>query len=86
MMRGGQGGSTWHMLRERGNAFPVVTDGMSVRRPILQPPVRLRPALTSKLPPTGGPQNQNKYRDRDNNAQAVDGLDYDAGAGGFEGV
>jgi pre-mRNA 3'-end-processing factor FIP1 len=38
-----------------------------------------------------GPRNQNKYKDRDNNAQAVDGLDYGGGgggggAGGFAGV
>ena len=31
-----------------------------------------------------GPRNQNKYKDRDNNAQAVDGLDY--GGGGFGAV
>lgn len=43
-----------------------------------------RPA--SPLPPNvpTGPRNQNKYKDRDNNAQAVDGLDY--GGGGFGGV
>ena len=41
-----------------------------------------RPA--SPLPPNvpTGPRNQNKYKDRDNNAQAVDGLDY-GGGGGF---
>lgn len=35
-----------------------------------------RPA--SPLPPgvPTGPRNQNKYKDRDNNAPAVDGLDY----------
>ncbi|KAJ6523545.1 hypothetical protein B0H19DRAFT_1201274 [Mycena capillaripes] len=40
------------------------------------PPVPVRP--TSPLPPNvpTGPRNQNKYKDRDNNAPAVDGLDY----------
>ncbi|KAL1739016.1 Fip1 motif-domain-containing protein, partial [Schizophyllum fasciatum] len=42
------------------------------------PPVR----STSPLPPNvpTGPRNQNKYKDRDNNAQSVDGLDYGGGA------
>lgn len=43
----------------------------------LVPPVApARPA--SPLPPgvPTGPRNQNKYKDRDNNAPAVDGLDY----------
>jgi len=46
-----------------GNEAPVV------------PPV-IRPA--SPLPPNvpTGPRNQNKYKDRDGNAPAVDGLDY----------
>ncbi|THH19018.1 hypothetical protein EW146_g2071 [Bondarzewia mesenterica] len=41
--------------------------------------VPIRPA--SPLPPNvpTGPRNQNKYKDRDNNAQAVDGLDYGGG-------
>ncbi|TFK70438.1 Fip1-domain-containing protein [Pluteus cervinus] len=40
------------------------------------PPVPVRPA--SPLPPgvPTGPRNQNKYKDRDNNGPAVDGLDY----------
>ncbi|KAJ7492249.1 hypothetical protein FB451DRAFT_1388665 [Mycena latifolia] len=40
------------------------------------PPVPVRP--TSPLPPNvpTGPRNQNKYKDRDGNAPAVDGLDY----------
>ncbi|KAJ7665411.1 hypothetical protein DFH06DRAFT_1187280 [Mycena polygramma] len=40
------------------------------------PPVPIRP--TSPLPPNvpTGPRNQNKYKDRDNNTPAVDGLDY----------
>src|SRR5712692_3443675 len=44
-----------------------------------------RPA--SPLPPNvpTGPRNQNKYKDRDNNAQAVDGLDYGGGGGGVFG-
>ncbi|ETW86791.1 hypothetical protein HETIRDRAFT_456671 [Heterobasidion irregulare TC 32-1] len=43
------------------------------------PNVPVRPA--SPLPPNvpTGPRNQNKYKDRDNNAQAVDGLDYGGG-------
>ncbi|KAJ7292941.1 hypothetical protein C8J57DRAFT_1267624 [Mycena rebaudengoi] len=40
------------------------------------PPPPVRP--TSPLPPNvpTGPRNQNKYKDRDNNAPALDGLDY----------
>jgi len=36
---------------------------------------------TSPLPPNvpTGPRNQNKYKDRDGNAPAVDGLDYGGG-------
>jgi len=47
------------------------------------PPVPVRPA--SPLPPgvPTGPRNQNKYKDRDGNAPAVDGLDY---GGGKEGM
>ena len=43
------------------------------------PPVPVRPA--SPLPPgvPTGPRNQNKYKDRDGNAPAVDGLDYGGG-------
>lgn len=43
---------------------------------IVPPPAPVRPA--SPLPPgvPTGPRNQNKYKDRDNNAPAVDGLDY----------
>ncbi|KAJ7116832.1 hypothetical protein C8R43DRAFT_112628 [Mycena crocata] len=46
------------------------------------PPVPVRP--TSPLPPNvpTGPRNQNKYKDRDNNAPAVDGLDYGGTGGG----
>jgi len=43
------------------------------------PPVRPASPLPPNVPT--GPRNQNKYKDRDNNAQAVDGLDY--GGGGF---
>jgi len=45
-------------------------------RSVVPPPVPVRPA--SPLPPgvPTGPRNQNKYKDRDNNAPAVDGLDY----------
>ena len=47
------------------------------------PPATVRPA--SPLPPgvPTGPRNQNKYKDRDGNAPAVDGLDY---GGGKEGM
>ena len=47
------------------------------------PPAPVRPA--SPLPPgvPTGPRNQNKYKDRDGNAPAVDGLDY---GGGKEGM
>ena len=43
---------------------------------IVPPPLPIRPA--SPLPPgvPTGPRNQNKYKDRDGNAPAVDGLDY----------
>ncbi|KAJ8515418.1 hypothetical protein ONZ45_g7140 [Pleurotus djamor] len=43
---------------------------------LLGPPAPVRPA--SPLPPgvPTGPRNQNKYKDRDGNAAAVDGLDY----------
>ena len=43
------------------------------------PPPPVRPA--SPLPPgvPTGPRNQNKYKDRDGNAPAVDGLDYGGG-------
>lgn len=46
------------------------------------PPVPVRPA--SPLPPgvPTGPRNQNKYKDRDGNAPAVDGLDYGGGKEG----
>ncbi|KAI0050619.1 hypothetical protein FA95DRAFT_1581138 [Auriscalpium vulgare] len=45
-------------------------------------PTAPRPA--SPLPPNvpTGPRNQNKYKDRDKDAQAVDGLDYGGGGGG----
>jgi hypothetical protein len=44
-----------------------------------RPPIPVRPA--SPLPPgvPTGPRNQNKYKDRDGNAPAVDGLDYGGG-------
>jgi pre-mRNA 3'-end-processing factor FIP1 len=46
------------------------------------PPAPIRPA--SPLPPgvPTGPRNANKYKDRDNNAPAVEGLDYGGGAAG----
>lgn len=50
---------------------------------LVPPPAPVRPA--SPLPPgvPTGPRNQNKYKDRDGNAPAVDGLDY---GGGKEGM
>jgi len=61
-----RGGRGGYMLRGRGG----------------HPTPPARPA--SPLPPNvpTGPRNQNKYKDRDNNAQAVDGLDYGGGGGG----
>lgn len=49
---------------------------------VAPPPVAVRPA--SPLPPgvPTGPRNQNKYKDRDGNAPAVDGLDYGGGGAG----
>lgn len=44
------------------------------------PPVRPASPLPPNVPT--GPRNQNKYKDRDNNGPAVDGLDYGGGAGG----
>ena len=44
------------------------------------PPARSASPLPPNVPT--GPRNQNKYKDRDNNAQAVDGLDYGGGGGG----
>ncbi|KAI9513130.1 hypothetical protein F5148DRAFT_1158983 [Russula earlei] len=63
-----RGGRGGYMLRGRGG----------------HPTPPARPA--SPLPPNvpTGPRNQNKYKDRDNNAQAVDGLDY--GGGAFGGI
>lgn len=53
--------------------FPV---SLSIGMGLVPPPVAVRPA--SPLPPgvPTGPRNQNKYKDRDGNAPAVDGLDY----------
>ncbi|KAJ7150364.1 hypothetical protein C8R46DRAFT_502462 [Mycena filopes] len=44
------------------------------------PPVRPISPLPANVPT--GPRNQNKYKDRDNNAPAVDGLDYGGGKDG----
>lgn len=41
------------------------------------PPVRPASPLPPNVPT--GPRNQNKYKDRDGNAPAVDGLDYGGG-------
>ncbi|KAF8479387.1 Fip1 motif-domain-containing protein [Gautieria morchelliformis] len=67
--RGGFGG------RGRGRGAMFVPDGAP-------PPIPVRPA--SPLPPgvPTGPRNQNRYKDRDGNAPAVDGLDYGGTQGG----
>ncbi|KAG6855858.1 hypothetical protein H0H87_009975 [Tephrocybe sp. NHM501043] len=67
--RGAQG-----MVRGRG--FPGRGRGRGGFGGDVPPPVPVRPA--SPLPPgvPTGPRNQNKYKDRDGNAPAVDGLDY----------
>ena len=92
-MRGGRGG---YMLRGRGVSYffseapivpnipPARVDSTTDRVPGAHPTPPARPA--SPLPPNvpTGPRNQNKYKDRDNNAQAVDGLDYGGGFGGMD--
>jgi len=62
--------------RGRGRGGLYGSDGAPAPTPV-------RPA--SPLPPgvPTGPRNQNKYKDRDGNAPAVDGLDY---GGGKEGM
>ena len=64
------------------SAHGPMADGFVLGGHVVPP---ARPA--SPLPPNvpTGPRNQNKYKDRDNNAQAVDGLDY-GGGGGFGGM
>ncbi|KAG6874384.1 hypothetical protein C0995_015120 [Termitomyces sp. Mi166 len=60
----------------RGRGFPGRGRGRGGFGDGPPPPVPVRPA--SPLPPgvPTGPRNQNKYKDRDGNAPAVDGLDY----------
>ena len=57
-------------------------DNLSNVHSALAPPPPVRPA--SPLPPNvpTGPRNLNKYKDRDGNAPAVDGLDYGGGKDG----
>jgi pre-mRNA 3'-end-processing factor FIP1 len=57
-----------------------MTDGVWVLGGHPTPPARPASPLPPNVPT--GPRNQNKYKDRDNNAQAVDGLDYGGGGGG----
>ncbi|KAI0005517.1 hypothetical protein BJV74DRAFT_231465 [Russula compacta] len=80
MMRGGRGDTCFE--EEVWPGFPHhgrLTDGVSTRgHP--NPPARSASPLPPNVPT--GPRNQNKYKDRDNNAQAVDGLDYGGGGGG----
>ncbi|KAF8588336.1 hypothetical protein K439DRAFT_652916 [Ramaria rubella] len=61
--------------RGRGRGGMFIPDGVPA-------PIPVRPA--SPLPPgvPTGPRNQNRYKDRDGNAPAVDGLDY----GGTQGA
>jgi len=68
----------------RGRGFPARGRGRGgIYGGDVPPPAPVRPA--SPLPPgvPTGPRNQNKYKDRDGNAPAVDGLDY---GGGKEGM
>lgn len=60
-------------------------DGLFLFLHCIREPMRFRPTApaivarpASPLPPNvpTGPRNQNKYKDRDGNAPAVDGLDY----------
>ncbi|KAF8640604.1 hypothetical protein AX17_000265 [Amanita inopinata Kibby_2008] len=66
----------------RGRPFPMRGRGRGLYGGDGGPPVPIRPA--SPLPPgvPTGPRNQNKYKDRDGNAPAVEGLDYGGGGGG----
>ncbi|KAF8915058.1 hypothetical protein CPB85DRAFT_1295513 [Mucidula mucida] len=73
----------------RGRGVPLATGPRASRgfvrgrggRPSYEGGSIVRPA--SPLPPNvpTGPRNQNKYKDRDGNAPAVDGLDYGGGGG-----
>ncbi|KAA1471425.1 hypothetical protein DENSPDRAFT_865147 [Dentipellis sp. KUC8613] len=84
-----RGAGTPNSYRGRGMG-PGMGPGMGMRggrggfvgRGRGHPIAPVRPA--SPLPPNvpTGPRNQNKYKDRDNNAPAVDGLDYGGGGGG----
>ncbi|KAJ7594303.1 hypothetical protein C8J56DRAFT_926421 [Mycena floridula] len=69
-LRGGRGFSA----RGRGRGGAMYTEGGPA------PPVRAASPLPPGVPT--GPRNQNKYKDRDGNAPAVDGLDYGGGNGG----
>ncbi|KAJ7109826.1 hypothetical protein C8R44DRAFT_800649 [Mycena epipterygia] len=76
----GRGGAAAVPYRGRGlrgaRGFPGRGRGRGGYGVDSVPPVPVRP--TSPLPPNvpTGPRNQNKYKDRDGNAPAVDGLDY----------
>jgi len=71
----GMRGRGFGLGRGRGRGAMFAADGAP-------PPIPVRPA--SPLPPgvPTGPRNQNRYKDRDGNAPAVDGLDY----GGTQGA
>ncbi|KAF9566947.1 Fip1-domain-containing protein [Agrocybe pediades] len=76
-----RGGGRGVPLGSRGRGFPGGR-GRGRGYGEAAPPVPVRPA--SPLPPgvPTGPRNQNKYKDRDGNAPAVDGLDYGGGKEG----
>lgn len=87
-----EGGSAWEVEVEAEEACSCLTEvsltfipkfAFSSRSvPAPPPTIPVRPA--SPLPPgvPTGPRNQNRYKDRDGNAPAVDGLDY----GGTQGA
>ncbi|EIM92390.1 uncharacterized protein STEHIDRAFT_117410 [Stereum hirsutum FP-91666 SS1] len=83
--RGGQGTpnpNVYNRGRGMGPGMGIRGRGSYTGRGRGMPAPPVRPA--SPLPPNvpTGPRNQNKYKDRDNNGPAVDGLDYGGGAGG----
>ncbi|KAL0569986.1 Cleavage polyadenylation factor subunit fip1, partial [Marasmius crinis-equi] len=64
-------------VRARGTVFPARGRGRGIYGPgegASAAPVRPASPLPPNVPT--GPRNQNKYKDRDGNAPAVDGLDY----------
>jgi len=81
IQRAGAGAVPYRARGLRGaRGFPGRGRGRGYGGDVPPPPVR----PTSPLPPNvpTGPRNQNKYKDRDGNAPAVDGLDYGGGKDG----